>query len=362
MLLQNLLPTLETIAPLHLAESWDNVGVLVGDVTQQVTRGLLCIDYTAAVADEAKRAGCDLVVAYHPPLFQPLKRLRADSLLADALLRRVVLYSPHTALDVAAGGTNDVLADVVGLGSRRALRPVTQQDSHVKLVVFVPTAAVETVSTALFTTGAGVLGAYRDCSFRSAGTGTFFGNDQASPAVGQAGRAEQVDEVRVEMVVALQNVAAAVQALRAAHPYEEPGFDLIRLAPEPSGQGLGRIGSLPSVPRNELVARIKTGLGLSHVLVAGPLEGTVGCAAVGAGACGTLLDDAIAGGAELYLTGELRHHDALKAAHAGLTVVCTLHSNSERAVLRRLQERLAKEAPEVPFLLSSEDRDPFTIW
>jgi len=261
--LADVLPVLEAIAPPRLAEGWDNVGLLVGDPQAQVFAALLAIDYTPAVAAEARAKGCSLVFAYHPPIFEGLKRVTAPGPIFEAIRDGIALWSPHTALDVAEGGTNDFLADVLGLGARAPLRA--------------------------------------------------------------------------------------------------PGA---KAGPAPEGEklGIGRIGDLAQpVPRGELLARIRRGLGVSALLVAGPEEGSVRRVAAGAGACGNLVDDALAQRAELYLTGELRHHDALKAARLGMTVVCALHSNSERAILPRIGARLAAALPGLRIEVSTEDRDPFVV-
>mgnify|MGYP000523302432 CR=1 FL=1 len=352
---------LEEIAPTRNAEPWDNVGLLVGDPRAEIHRVLFTIDYTPEVAEEGKRAGCDLVVSYHPPLFQPIKRITAPGLLYDAIQRGVALYSPHTALDVAEGGTNDMLADVLGLKARAPLRVAQAKATQYKLVVFVPEEAIDRISVALFEAGAGRIGRYSACSFRSPGTGTFFGEAGAQPTVGQGGRLEFVPELRLETVLPIQRVEAVIQALRAVHPYEEPAFDLVPLAAPPESRGMGRMGELEPTSRAELLDRIKAGLELSKLLVAGPLEGQVTRVAACAGSCGDLLEDAIAQRIDLYLTGEMRHHDALKAARAGMTVVCALHSNSERAVLKRVRQRLLERAPALPVHLSQADRDPFSI-
>lgn len=361
MQLSQLLPVLESLAPVRRAESWDNVGLLVGDPRQNISRTLLSIDYTAAVAAEAQSENCDLILCYHPPIFHPLKRLTAPDLIYDAIRRNVAIYSPHTALDVADGGTNDVLADAIGLGDRAPLRPLPSVATQHKLVTFVPESAADSLAQALFDAGAGHIGDYTHCSFRSPGTGTFFGRAGTHPVVGQAGRLESAPEIRMETVVPHSRLPEVLAALRAHHPYEEPAFDLLQLAAPPSGVGQGRIGTIPSTLRQDIFQQIKRALGLAHLLIAGPTEGSITRAACCAGACGDLLDDALRQNAQLYLTGEMRHHDALKAAEAGMTVVCTLHSNSERACLRRLAERLAPLAPDVRFITSRSDRDPFTI-
>jgi dinuclear metal center YbgI/SA1388 family protein len=366
MKLQELMDAMEEIAPTRNAESWDNVGLLVGDPDQDVARAMLAIDYTPDVAQEAAADRCDAVIAYHPPIFQPVKRITArgpSDLVHDAIRRGVAIYSPHTALDVADGGTNDVLADVLGLTDRSPLKLAAEtKASQYKLVTFVPEDAVARVSEALFAAGAGRIGNYKWCSFRSPGMGTFFGEEGTNPTVGQSGRLETAAEVRVETVVPVARIEQAIRALRQSHPYEEPAFDLNQLAAPPEGVGIGRIGTLEQpVGRVELFERIKQGLEIGHLLVAGPTEGNVTRAGVCAGACGDLLYQAISQRADLYLTGEMRHHDAIKAARAGVTVVCTLHSNSERLALRRLKSRLEAALPNLPVIPSRTDRDPFSV-
>lgn len=365
MQLKSLVAAMEKIAPTHLAESWDNVGLLVGDPEQPITRLLLTIDYTDAVADEARLSGCDCVVSYHPPIFDALKRVTATApgtRVFDAIRRGVAIYSPHTALDVAPGGTNDMLADVLELRERRPLKSGDARQTECKLVTFVPEDAAERVSDAIFAAGAGQIGGYSRCSFRSTGTGTFLGGEGTSPAIGSAGKEERVAEIRLETIVPMARVDAVISALRKAHPYEQVAFDLNVLASAPSGVGIGRIGRLPGeVSVDMLVNRLKRELEVGHMLVAGDISRIVRTCAVCAGACGKLLDDAIQAKADLYVTGEMRHHDALKATAAGMTVICTLHSNSERAVLKRLRDRLSAELPGLPTILSTRDSDPFAI-
>jgi dinuclear metal center YbgI/SA1388 family protein len=324
----------------------------------------LTIDYTPQVAVEGKEAGADMVIAYHPPLFKPVKRLTAGDLIFDAIRRGVAVYSPHTALDAAEGGTNDMLADVLGMetADRQPLRMVQPVLSHYKVVTFFPPEIYEKVSAAMFDAGAGHIGNYSHCGFRSAGTGTFLGAGNTNPTIGTPGKLENAQELRFETIVPMAKLNAVLAAMTKAHPYEEPAFDVVPMTIPTSDKGMGRIGHLPKpTPRVELFERIKTGLGIDQILAAGPEQGSVTRVACCAGSCGDLLDDAIAQKVELYLTGEIKHHDALKAAAAGMTVVCTLHSNSERAVLKRVQAQLAEQLPELQTFLSKSDRDPFDI-
>jgi dinuclear metal center YbgI/SA1388 family protein len=359
----DLVHAMEDIAPTRLAASWDNVGLLVGDAAASVTRVLVTVDLTRAVLEEARSAGAEAVVAYHPPIFAAQKRFVAGSgsIAFEAARAGIAVFSPHTALDAAPGGTNDVLADVVGMTDRAALRPVEPREGELKLVTFVPADHVEAVSAAVFAAGAGRIGNYSSCSFRAAGTGTFFGEQGADPAVGKAGRLEQAAELRLETVVPAGRVRAVVAALRESHPYEEPAFDLVRLAPSPDPRGYGRVGVVARARVGAVVARIKQALGVDRVLLVGDAEREVSRVAVCAGSGGDLVPDALAAGAELLLTGELRHHDALGAAESNLAVVCVRHSTSERAALSPLRDALASRLPGVTVTCSRADRDPFEI-
>jgi dinuclear metal center YbgI/SA1388 family protein len=377
MILKDLIALLDQIAPIRLAESWDNVGLIVGDPGQDVGRVLLAIDYTPAVAAEARQLGCDLVVAYHPPIFAPVKRLTAPDLMYDAIRHGVAVYSPHTALDVADGGTNDLLADTLGLVDRQPLRFVEPKAREHKLTTFVPADHAGRVADALFAAGAGRIGNYARCSFRIDGTGTFMGDESTDPAVGESCKFERTAEVRIETVCPIAKVADVLAALRSSHPYEEPAFDLVQLAAPPEKVGQGRIGNVPETALPILIERIKADLAVDRLLIAGwddeaPPESidvgrgraptrTITRAAVLAGAGREHLKDAIRQGAQLYLTGEIPHHDALAAVAAGMVVVATLHSNSERATLRRVRDRLGQNAPDLNVFLSAADRDPFRV-
>ena len=331
MKLAQVIAELESVAPPALAEPWDNVGLLAGDPAQEVASVILAIDYTREVAAEADEIGADLVIAYHPPIFEPLKRLSAGGRVFEAIRRGRAIYSPHTALDVAEGGTNDVLADALGLVERSPLRRRTAAPTHYKLMTFVPEQNVEEVSRAMFEAGAGWIGNYSCCSFRTVGTGTFFGQKGTSPAVGRPGRLENVTETKVETLVPIEKTVEVMRAMLAAHPYEEPAFDLVNLVAPPSGLGMGRMGRLdPIIPRAEAVARIKRELGLSAVLVAGPTEGEVRTAAVCAGACGDLLDDALAAGSDPEAAADGGPAGRLQAAEIGA----------------RIREALAQLSPE----------------
>ena len=272
---EDLVRTMERIAPIALAQDWDNVGLLFGDGGAPLRRALLCIDLTPEVAREASSGKHDLVLAYHPPIFKPLSRIRADADDTSAIVHHCIcsgisVYSPHTALDAAPGGTNDALAALCGARDVAPLEFAAQPGppQH-KLVVFAPAEEADHVATAMFAAGAGQIGDYSGCSFRLGGEGTFFGGARANPTVGRAGRFERVDETRIEVVLNSSDLPAVVAAMRSAHSYEEPAFDIYPLTPPPA-PGIGRIGHLPRpIALRALARKLKRVLGGAPVLIVG---------------------------------------------------------------------------------------------
>ena len=356
---------MSTIAPPGLAQAWDNVGLLVGDRAAACRRVLLCIDLTPAVLGEAMAKKCDMVMAYHPPLFKPVNRLLADSDGTDALIHRAIatgiaIYSPHTALDAVNGGTNDVLAGLCGLKSTEPFEYVDAGKGEFKLVTFVPANNLDRVASAMFDAGAGRIGEYTRCSYRLEGEGTFFGSASTNPQVGRKGRLETVSETRLETVVADRALPNVIAALRRAHPYEEPAFDVYPLRPAPVA-GIGRVGEFaPPVTLGALAMRLKRATKSRVVMTVGSAKKKIRRAAVCVGAAGRLpLDKPNAANCDVIITGEIRHHDALLIHRAGKSAIALGHWESERPVLKPLATRLAKAVNGARFILSTKDAGPF---
>ncbi|MBI5765363.1 MAG: Nif3-like dinuclear metal center hexameric protein [Planctomycetes bacterium] len=358
------------IAPSWAAAEWDNVGLIVGDLSWRLRRSLLTIDLTSDVLDEAVKLRCDSVIAYHPPIFKPTKRMvlgwgSQDSIAAEALSRHIAIYSPHTALDTVPGGTNDVLADLCGMADTRPFRPLDLPKSfgQCKLVVFVPENAVDKVADALFKAGCGHIGDYERCSFRSGGHGTFFGTDSTNPRVGTRDRLERVAEVRVEVVCYEDELAEAIAAMKQAHPYETPAYDIYKLQPIPiEGVGQGRIGRFakPTTLAN-LARSLKRKTGAANVSIVGNPKSRLTRGLVCVGAAGELPLEfpGLGNEKDVVITGEFRHHDALEYQRRGVCAIALGHWASERPVLKPLAARLRKALPSVEFIVSRADRDPY---
>ena len=354
----------ERLAPVSLAEDWDNVGLLAGDAGAAVRRVLLCIDLTAPVVDEAIANRADLVMAYHPPLFRPITRLHSHGTGTDAHVFRciaagIAVYSVHTALDAAEGGANDVLAGLCGVDETRPIEYANAGPARCKVVVFVPAESADRVAQAMFDAGAGHIGDYEMCSYRLAGEGTFRGSKSTCPTIGQAGRFERVAELRIESITPKNAVPAVIEAIRRAHPYEEPAFDVYPLSPDPV-RGAGRYGDLAKPTTvGALGRKLAKATGANCVQIVGERDRSVTRAIVCVGAAGRLPFKLPLTDRDVIVTGEIRHHDALTIDRHGCSAIALGHWASERPALTSFAERVAAMLPTLTVQLSDADRDPF---
>lgn len=372
---RSVIEILESIAPLDLAEPWDNVGLLLGDRnTNLLGPVFLTIDLTEATLAEAKRKGAGMIVAYHPTIFKQIRRVTADDpkgrTLLGVLESGIPLYSPHTALDATEGGVTDWLCDMLttpgdtknSQGDRRALEPSAAADRNAthKIVTFVPAEHAERVRDGLASIGAGRIGAYSNCAFLISGTGTFLGGEGTNPTVGKAGVQESAPEVRLEMVCPQEALPLAMEILRALHPYEEPACDVYPLIPKPHRTlGSGRRIHLdqPLTPK-QLAANLKANLGVDAVKLASATDKPIATVGVCPGSGGALIESAIADGCQLFVTGEVSHHEALGAVQRGCSILLAGHTNTEGGYLHRYAERirkLAKNADDLQVVVSAVD-------
>jgi len=354
---------LERLAPLSLAADWDNVGLLLGDRGAEVRRIMTCLTVTPQTVAEALHRQAHLIVTHHPIFFKPLRRLTADrpeeAMLLSLARAGVAVYSAHSAYDNTTGGINEELARRLGLIEVQPLRPVSSSAKQLKLVVFVPADDLQRVSDAVFAAGAGCIGEYRECSYRLQGTGTFFGSEATNPTVGKKGQREEVPEVRLEVVCPESRVAQVVAAMRQAHSYEEPAFDLYPLVSPPGKLGEGRVGQLLT-PQTlaELAGHLRQSLRCGPVQVVGDLNKPVQRIAIACGAAGELLADALTTKADVFLSGEMRYHDYLHAQTQGIGLILPGHYASERLGIEVLARQLAQRWPQIEVWASERESDP----
>ncbi|ODT97600.1 MAG: Nif3-like dinuclear metal center hexameric protein [Planctomycetes bacterium SCN 63-9] len=363
---------LEAFAPSRLAENWDNVGFLWGDLTSPIQRAMTCLTVTPAVTDEAIAEGAGMIVSHHPILFRGTKRLRADLPETGFLWRLaregIAIASPHTAFDNTKDGINDLLAKTLGLVDLQPLRPPAAPSAApvncFKVVVFVPESDREAVMAAGFGAGGGKIGHYGECSFSSDGVGTFLGDETTNPTIGEKGRRESVREQRLEMICASGALAAVLDAIRRAHSYEEPAIDVYPLHVPPRAPtvnpGVGRIGRLPVASSLDTFAdKVRRALRLGQVQVVGDPARSVERVAIACGAGADFLADAAKAGADLLFTGEARFHRGFEAEALGLGLIVAGHHATERIGVEDLALRLASAFPGLTVWASRREADPF---
>ncbi len=311
-LVDDIIKTIESVAPVAWQESYDNAGLQVGHRGQEAIGAVVCLDVTEAVVDEAIALGYNMIVAHHPLLFKGLKSITGNSYIERVVMKAIrhdiAIYAAHTNLDSAPGGVSFRMAEKLGLQSVRVLDP--QGGQLLKLVTYLPATHADVVRDALFAVGAGHIGNYDQCSFNQAGTGTFRAGAEAHPYCGEVGKLHQADEIRVEVILPVYLQGAVLKALRKAHPYEEPAYDLIPLANRWEQVGLGVVGELPQ-PMDEMqvLERLKTTFGVGCVKYSTLRDCKISRIALCGGAGASLMSRAVAAGADLFVTGEIRYHD-----------------------------------------------------
>jgi dinuclear metal center YbgI/SA1388 family protein len=365
---------LERIYPPSSAADWDAVGLVCGDPSVPVHRILFAIDPTAAVVEEAKEWGAQLVVTHHPLLLRGVHGVpttTAKGRVVHELVRSgMALYVAHTNADVAAPGVSDALARVIGLQDLAPLigEPITPTD---KVVTFVPEEQTQSVIDAMTAAGAGAIGDYSRCAWISAGTGTYIPGPSTQPAIGQPGRLEEVREARVEMRLPRSLRSAVIAAARAVHPYNDPVLDIFELASWSGPTGIGRVGTLPTaVTLHELALIVASALPstVQGVRASGPDVGQVRRVAVCGGAGDGLFDAVRRSGADAYVTADLRHHPALEAREESSGppwLVDVSHWASEWPWLAgcadRVMAALGDQQTTVEARVSTTRTDPWTL-
>ena len=302
---------LEGIAPPCYQESYDNSGLQVGDVNKIVSKGLVCLDLTPAVMQEAIEKGANLIITHHPLIFNPLKKIAGTSvceqLVIEAVKHDIAVYSLHTNFDNVHIGVNAAFAEKLQLKNVRILRK--NSGILLKLIIFVPLQQAETVRKSLFNAGAGHIGNYQKCSYNSEGTGTFEGNDNANPFVGNKNKIHYEKEVRVEVILPIHLKNSVINALKMSHPYEEPAYDLILLENASENIGSGMLGELENeMSELDFLQFLKKQMQLSCIKHSKIRGKSIKKVAICGGSGSFLIPDAIRGHADIFISSELKHN------------------------------------------------------
>lgn len=360
MLVQDIINRLESLAPLQYQESYDNSGLLIGSAQAHCT-GILCtLDVTEQVVDEAIEKGCNVIVAHHPVIFKGLKSITGkhyvERIVIKAIQHNLSIYAIHTNLDNVSNGVNGWFAKRLGLNNCQVLMP--KEDTHFKLISYVPVTHTETLLQALFNAGAGNIGEYSEASFRSTGIGTFKGSTQSNPTIGKPGVKEEVAEDRIEVILPRYLEQTIISTLQHHHPYEEVAYELVPIVNKVRTIGAGLVGTLPNaVSEEDFLQALKQTFGCSVIKHTALTGHKVKKVAVCGGAGSFLIPSAIRAGAQFLITADLKYHDFFEAD--GRLVVADIgHWESEHYVADELFSFLTANFPNFAVLKSTVNTNP----
>lgn len=357
---------LNCIAPPAFAVEKDRIGLQLGTSNAEVKKVLVTLDVTEEVVDEAIANGCNWIVAHHAIIFHPLQQIRVDQpqgkMIAKLLAHNIQVFIAHTNLDAAKDGVNDVLASLLGLQKTKTLISY-KEDRYLKLVVFVPDSHKESLRQALGDAEAGWIGNYSHCTFSTLGTGTFLPQEGANPFIGNQGKLEKVQEVRLETILPESRKEQVLQVMKEVHPYEEVAYDLYPLAQKGAPIGFGKVGVLAkSLTLAQLAQRVKEAYRVKQLRLVGDPKRSVRRVAILGGSGGRYISDALRAKADVYITGDIDFHTAQDALAMGLSLIDPGH-HVEYMAMSRLVEQLKQHCNEdVPVLLSQVDTNPFTFF
>jgi len=335
---------IETIAPSRLAQDWDNSGLQIGNPDWPAKRILICLDPSLAVVTAACDQNFDLLITHHPLIFKPIKAIDFTSPLGKIIdlttRHRLAIFSAHTNLDSAAGGLNDVFAKKIGLTNLTLLDPDPAIE-FCKLAVYVPVEYCQTVLDAFFELDSSAIEDYSCCTFRCQGKGTFKPGFSSKPFIGKPGEIAHIDEVKIEARIRKNELNRAIDLIRSRHPYEVMAFDAYPVYSEEAETGFGRIGRLGRpVPLTLLAQEIKSKFNLAHLRVSGPPDLPVQTVAVCTGSGSSLMKHFLKSGAQVFISGDLKYHDARDAEAYSRCLIDIGHFASEKLMIELIQERL----------------------
>ncbi len=365
----DIIKAMESIAPSNLAQEWDNVGLQVGRKNWTVKKIWVSLDPTLDVVTNACQNDVDLLITHHPLIFKPLRSIDFDTstgtIIRMAGQRKMAIFASHTNLDIVAKGLNDVLAEAIGLKKLKVLgKPV--EEENIKLVIYVPEDYEKKILDAILQTRAGNIGEYTACTFRNKGEATFRPGSMATPFIGNSGEISGANEIRIETVVHKDDVSDVIEFIRSHHPYETMAYDAYPLLTNKDRNGIGRFGELDEkIDLKSLALKIKEKLQLKYVKISGNHKLAVKKIAVCTGSGSDMMKYFISSGAEVYISGDLKYHDAKDAQTNNLGIIDIGHFASEHLMVDVIVKRLGRILSDAGMNIEVEayrlEEDPFVI-
>lgn len=360
MKIQDVFPVLEELAPLAYAESFDNVGLLVGDQKEELSGILVCHDALEEVIEEAISHKCNLIVCFHPILFAPIKKLTGKNYVERAILKAIkndiAIYAIHTALDNHKNGVNKIFCDALGLTNTKILIP--KEKFIKKLEVYtVPENEVQ-LRNALFAAGAGRIGNYDNCSFSLTGTGTYQGDENSNPKIGKRGEFKMADEVKISVTFESHLEDPILQAMHDNHIYEEIAYELYELLNAHQNIGLGMIGELETpLSESDFFQHVQKTMNAQGIRHSAFLNKEIKTVAVLGGSGAFAIKNAIQQGADVFLTADLKYHDYYQTEKK-MIVADIGHYESESYTKKYISDFLIKKLPNFAVVSSNVNTNP----
>ncbi|WP_340202616.1 Nif3-like dinuclear metal center hexameric protein [Ascidiimonas sp. W6] len=357
---QQVIELLEELSPLNYAEDFDNVGLLVGDKHQEVSGVLVTLDTLENVIDEAVAKKCNLIISFHPIIFSGLKKLTGNSyverVVIKAIQHQIAIFSMHTALDNSFEGVNAKICSVLGLKNRKVLIP--QERTIKKLVTYVPEANATPLREALFKAGAGNIGNYSNCSFSIGGMGTFKGNEETNPVIGEKGVAHQEKEVQIGVTFARHLKSSILKALFESHPYEEVAYEITTLENINQHLGMGMVGELSEkMDEQTFLKHLKKCMHTSCIRHSEFTGKKIEKVAVLGGSGAFAIEAAKRSGAQVFVTSDVKYHEFYKAENV-LMIADIGHYETEQFTKNLLVEFLKEKIHNFAIILSDSITNP----
>ena len=360
MKIKEIITILEEMAPLAYAEDFDNVGLLVGNENENATGILVCHDALESVIDEAIAKKCNLIVCFHPIIFSGMKKITGKNYVERAVLKAIkndiAIYAVHTALDNHKEGVNKIFCDALGLENTKILVP--KSNFIQKLITYTIPENAEQVRNALFEAGAGKIGNYEDCSFNSQGIGTYMGNENSNPEIGERFEFVETQEIKIEVIFEKHLQGKVLQALFKNHVYEEVAYEIYDLQNQHQNIGLGMVGELTN-PLSEVdfLQMVKTKMQCGVIRHTALLGKSIKKVAVLGGSGSFAIKNAIQAGADVFLTADLKYHNFYEAENK-LVIADIGHYESERYTKNYIVDYLKEKITNFAIVLSEENTNP----
>lgn len=360
---KDVIDTAKKLAPEGYAYDWDNVGLQIGTKDKKIRNLLLTLDVNKAIINEAVKKDCGLIISHHPFIFKPINSINADTykgrIIYQLVKKDINVFVMHTNLDMVQKGLNDYLCQLLNINNCKIIQPEGSERLF-KLVVFIPEDYFEKVKMEILDNGAGYIGNYSHTSFAMSGKGTFEPLNNSKPFIGDKGKVNEVDEVRMETIVKEDHLKHVIKSLLTVHPYEEVAYDIYPLKNNQEKYGLGRIGELEhEVQLKDLIKKIKNKLGIPQIRFVGDLSRRIYRVAVCNGSGAELISKAAMNGADLFISGDLKYHDGQLAAELGLAVIDAGHYYTESIVRELLYNYFKDELKGINIYKSVINTNPW---